>query len=71
MIGSHFTGIQTLYDPTTQVIAVDSGGNPYPIRQSFADEYGNGDKIPSTMFDPVAANFQKWYPTGWSIQEPV
>ena len=63
MIGGDFTGIQTLYDPTTQVIALDSGGNPYPIRQSFADEYGNGNKIPTTMFDQVAANFQKWYPT--------
>lgn len=63
MIGGDFTGIQNLYDPTTQVIATDSGGNPYPVRQSFASEYGAGNKIPTALFDPVAANFQKWYPT--------
>ncbi len=63
MMGGDFTGIQTLYDPTTQTIAYDSGGNPYPVRQSFASEYGTGNKIPTALFDPVAAKFQKWYPT--------
>jgi Carboxypeptidase regulatory-like domain len=58
-----FTGINTIYDPTTQTIALDSAGNPYPVRQSFASEYGNGNKIPAGLLDSVALNFQKWYPT--------
>jgi carboxypeptidase family protein len=63
MMGGNFSGINTLYDPTTQVIAYDSAGNPYPIRQSFASEYGNGNAIPSTLFDSVAAKMQQFYPT--------
>jgi len=58
-----FTGINALYDPTTQTIAYDASGNPYPVRQSFASEYGAGNVIPSTLLDSVALNFQKWYPT--------
>jgi hypothetical protein len=55
----------TLYDPTTQTIAYDVNGNPYPVRQSFASEYGNtGNAIPSGLTDSVAAAFQKFYPTG-------
>ena len=63
ILGGDFTGIQNIYDPTTQTIALDSGGNPYPVRQSFASEYGNGNKVPTALFDPVAANFQQFYPT--------
>jgi hypothetical protein len=55
--------IWQIYDPTTQVVKTDSHGNPYPFRQSFASEYGT-NAIPSTMFDKVSANFQKFYPTG-------
>ena len=63
-IAGDFTGINTLYDPTTQTIAYDAQGNPYPVRQSFASEYGNGNKIPSNLFDPVAAKFQQmFFPT--------
>ncbi len=64
MIGGDFSaaGLQQLYDPTTQTIALDSGGNPYPVRQSFASEYGS-NAIPTTLFDPVAASFQGFYPT--------
>jgi hypothetical protein len=67
MILGDFTaaGLQTLYDPTTQTIALDAGLNKYPVRKSFASEYGT-NAIPSTMFDSVAANFQKWYPTAAS-----
>lgn len=67
MIGGDFTaaGLPTLFDPTTQTIAYDAGGNPYPVRQSFASEYGT-NAIPTTIFDPVAANFQQWYPTAAS-----
>jgi hypothetical protein len=63
VIGGDFTGMQNIYDPTTQVIATDSAGNPYPVRQSFANEYANGNKIPSTLFDTVAGNMQNFYPT--------
>jgi hypothetical protein len=64
MIGGDFTaaGLQTLYDPTTQTIATDSAGNPYPVRKTFASEYGT-TAIPVAMFDKVAANFQKFFPT--------
>jgi hypothetical protein len=63
-ITGDFTGINTLYDPTTQTIALDALGNPYPVRQSFASEYGGGNKIPTNLFDPVAAKFQQmFFPT--------
>jgi hypothetical protein len=63
IMGGDFTGIQTIYDPTTQTIAHDSAGNPYPVRQSFASEYGNGNVIPSGLFDALAKNVQQFYPT--------
>lgn len=63
VMGGDFTGMQTIYDPTTQTIGIDSKGNPYPIRQSFASEYGNGNAIPSALFDTVAAAEQQFYPT--------
>ena len=63
-ITGDFTGINSLYDPTTQTIALDALGNPYPVRKSFATEYGNGNKIPIKLFDPVAAKFQQmFFPT--------
>ncbi|MGB6688534.1 MAG: carboxypeptidase regulatory-like domain-containing protein [Terracidiphilus sp.] len=61
--GGDFTGGYTLYDPTTQTIAHDAKGNPYPVRKSFLEEYGR-NAIPSTLFDPVSAKFQQYYPTG-------
>lgn len=63
VMAGDFTGMQTIFDPTTQVMATDSQGNPYPIRQSFASEYGNGNAIPSALFDKVAAAEQAFYPT--------
>jgi len=63
MMGGNFTGINTLYDPTTQTIAKDSKGNPYPVRQSFASEYGNGNAIPANLIDTLAAKMQQFYPT--------
>jgi hypothetical protein len=62
VLGGDFTGQRTIYDPTTQTIAIDSAGNPYPVRKSFQEEYGS-NAIPTSMFDPVAANFQQFYPT--------
>jgi len=63
IMGGNFTGMQNIYDPTTQTIAYDSKGNPYPVRQSFASEYGNGNAIPSTLIDSLAAKMQQFYPT--------
>ncbi|MHB1023518.1 MAG: outer membrane beta-barrel protein [Acidobacteriaceae bacterium] len=57
-----FSGQSLIYDPTTQVMATDAKGNQYPIRKSFLEEYGT-NAIPSSMFDSVAAAFQKFYPT--------
>ncbi len=62
VMGGDFTGQQTIYDPTTQVIAHDANGNPYPIRKSFQSEYGS-NAIPAALIDKVAGNFQKFYPT--------
>ena len=54
-----FTGISnTIYDPTTQVL---SGSTV--TRASFASEYGNGNKIPAALLDPVAKNIQALYPS--------
>jgi len=62
-IAGNFAGMNTIYDPTTQTIAYDALGNPYPVRQSFASEYGS-NAIPTSMFDPVAAKFQQaFFPT--------
>jgi hypothetical protein len=51
-----------IYDPTTQTVGTDSKGNLYPIRKTFAQEYGT-NAIPAKLFDSVSANFQKFYPT--------
>jgi hypothetical protein len=58
MRNGDFTGFQTLYDPKTQT--VDSSGTFH--RKTFAEEYGNGNKIPAGMIDPVAAAITKYYP---------
>ncbi len=60
--GGDFSGQPTIYDPTTQTIARDSKGNPYPVRRSFASEYGS-NAIPNSLFDKVATKFQTYYPT--------
>ncbi len=62
VMAGDFTGQRTIYDPTTQTIAYDSLGNPYPVRQSFQSEYGS-NAIPSSMFDSVATAFQQFFPT--------
>ena len=64
VLNGNFTAanIPTLYDPTTQVIGHDSKGKAYPIRKSFLSEYGS-NSIPSNLFDKVAANFTKFFPT--------
>ena len=60
-LNGDFTGQPTIYDPTTQVITQTPDG-PVVTRQSFADEYGNGNKIPANLIDPVAKAIQSYYP---------
>ncbi len=62
LMGGDFSGLQNIFDPTTQTIAHDAHGNPYPVRKSFASEYG-GNAIPTSLFDPVSAAMQQFYPT--------
>lgn len=63
ILGDFTAGFNALYDPTTQTIAKDALGNPYPVRKSFASEYGS-NIIPTSLFDPVAAKFQQaFFPT--------
>jgi len=63
VLGGDFTGFSnTIYDPTTQTIAYDKGGNPYPVRKSFLSEYGS-NAIPTSLIDSVAAKFAQFYPT--------
>jgi hypothetical protein len=57
-----FTGMPTIYDPTTQVVTMVNG-QPVVTRQSFASEYGNGNKIPAALISSVAQNLQKYFPT--------
>ena len=61
MISGNFTGQPTIYDPTTQVITQTTNG-PVVTRKSFADEYGQGNKIPASMIDPVAKAIAALYP---------
>jgi Carboxypeptidase regulatory-like domain len=75
VIGGDFTGYPTLYDPATTAI-IPTGTHTYSdgttqtcpcvTRQSFADEYGNGNKIPTNRIDPVAAALQAYFPGGAS-----
>jgi Carboxypeptidase regulatory-like domain/TonB dependent receptor len=71
VMAGDFTGFNTIYDPATQ-ITQQTGTYLYPgqttpttcpcvIRQSFADEYHNGNKIPSSRFDPVAVATQAYW----------
>jgi Carboxypeptidase regulatory-like domain len=60
-MGGNFSGQWPIYDPTTQTIAYDSLGNPYPVRQTFQSEYGS-NAIPAAMIDTVAAKIQQLYP---------
>ena len=71
-------GFPTLYDPTTQVVNLNGGcqytdgaysttggkspaGVPCVMRKSFISEYGS-NRIPTTMINPIAQNFQKLFP---------
>jgi hypothetical protein len=58
MLAGDFTGQPTIYDPTTQII----NGAGIVERKTFAAEYGNGNKIPSSMLDSVAQAIGLYYP---------
>ena len=57
MLNGDFTGQNTLYDPATTTLV-----NGVIHRTSFADEYGNGNKIPASRFDALAQALQPYYP---------
>jgi hypothetical protein len=67
VMAGDFTGMQNIFDPTTQTMAVDSKGNPYPVRKSFASEnigsLSGVNAIPSALFDSLASKVQQFYPT--------
>jgi hypothetical protein len=86
MANGDFTAprMPTIYDPTTQTIQ-QTGSHTYTtsagpvtqqcpcaIRQSFADEYHNGNRIPASMINPVAKNFQTLLQTlgNNAVQQP-
>jgi hypothetical protein len=60
-LAGDFTGQATIYDPTTQVVTNTSNG-PVVTRQTFAAEYGNGNKIPPGLISNVAKALQAFYP---------
>ncbi len=80
-------GLPTLYDPTTQVIqqtgshTYTSGSGqtftqacPCVIRQTFAAEYGNGNRLPANLINPVAQKIQALFPgtnTGGSLSSGI
>jgi hypothetical protein len=57
-----FTGMPTVYDYTTQKLTYNTSGQPSVTRESFASEYGNGNKIPSADFSKVALATQEYFP---------
>jgi Carboxypeptidase regulatory-like domain len=76
------TGFNVIYDPATQTTQ-QTGTYLYPgqdptkpsvcpcvIRQSFADEYHNGNRIPTSRLDPVAVAAQAYWPKPNSSPAP-
>jgi Carboxypeptidase regulatory-like domain/TonB dependent receptor len=73
MLSGDFTGQATVYDPATTRLTQATGTRTLPNgnqqtcpcydRTSFADEYGQGNKIPAFRFDSLAQNLQPYYPT--------
>ena len=73
VLGGDFSGFTNLiYDPATQTTQ-QTGTYLYPgqttpttcpcvIRTSFADEYHNGNRIPTSRLDPVAVAAQAYWP---------
>src|SRR5882757_9731763 len=73
VLAGDFSGFTNLiYDPATQTTQ-QTGTHLYPgqttattcpcvIRTSFADEYHNGNRIPTSRLDPVAVATQAYWP---------
>lgn len=57
MLNGDFTGLPTIYDPATTTVV---NGNVF--RKSFAEVYGNGNRIPASRIDPVAKAISNYYP---------
>ncbi len=65
-------GLADIYDPATTTLAQATGTLALPDgtlqtcpcyrRIKFADEYGNGNRIPASRIDPVAKAIQAYYP---------
>ena len=60
MRAGDFTGMPTIYDPTSPIVC--SGSPPVCSRTSFANENGGVNAIPASAFDTVALNALKYYP---------
>lgn len=58
MRAGNFTGMNTIYDPTTQTV----NASGVVSRMSFAQEYGDGNTIPSSKIDSVAKAIQAYFP---------
>ncbi len=59
MLSGDFTDMAVIYDPITQTMDPATG---IVTRRSFAEEYGNGNRIPAAAIDPVAKEIQALYP---------
>jgi hypothetical protein len=57
VMSGDFTGLPTIYDPATTTVV-----NGVVHRMTFAQEYGNGNRIPANRIDAVAKNIQKFFP---------
>ena len=57
LLNGDFTGLPTIYDPATTTVV-----NGVVKRISFAQEYGNGNRIPASRIDPVSKAIQAYYP---------
>src|SRR6185437_9313090 len=65
MMSGDLTGLPTIYDPrTTEITTVIVNGQPTQVltRESFADEYGNGNVIPTGRIDAIGQAFVNLYP---------
>jgi hypothetical protein len=81
VLAGDFSGFSNpIYDPATQTTQ-QTGTHLYPgqttatqcpcvIRQSFADEYHNGNRIPTSRLDPVAVAAQQFWPKPNSSPAP-
>ncbi len=57
MLNGDFTGLPTIYDPASTTV-VDGKIQ----RRSFAEVYGNGNRIPASRIDSVAKALSAYYP---------